>query len=377
MKYWISITFYLWKNIWNRWFESPLSALSKIILTFLLTVLAFSIVGALRHTEQLLEEKLGEQDVLTAIITLSPTEEKGSVHLNNSLHRETAIKKIAQENATIDYVRRSYYTAETAENVRLPIITFWSEPSFWEEEYGEFSRPENFLFSREDSAPQIATINNIPFSLNKLPFPQVLGNVRGQDQIICLPYMRGELLLTNGFTEFLLIQAPSVESLKDSLNRIEAYLLAERMRYTLTSSMGILTDLLKFMDIQQYVRLILLSLLIIIIAIVLGNQALLEFREQQYHFALLRSFGVPHFLITMMDLLEKILLSGIGFLLAVYLLPLGINLAKEKIESSNPLNILLEREDYYLIGGGILIGILFSWLFISFTSKKKIGLVLS
>lgn len=377
MKYWISITFYLWKNIWNRWFESPLSALSKVILTFLLAVLAFSIVGALRQTEKVLEEKLGEQDILTAVITPSPSEGKGEVYLRNSLHREATIKRFTQGEVTIDYVRRSYYTAEAEDNMRLPIVTFWAEPSFWEESYGDFSRPENYLFSHQDIPPQTATINSIPFSLTRIPFPKVIDNVKGQSDIICLPYTRGELLLRNGFTEYLLIQAHSVDSLKTALSKIEAYLLAERMRYTLTSSMSILSELLKFMDIQQYVRLILLSLLIIIIAIVLGNQAFLEFREQQYHFALLRSFGVPHFLITVMDLIEKILLSGTGFMLAAYLLPMGIRLTKEKMASSDTLNILLEREDYYFIGGGIFIGILLSWLFISITSKKQVGLVLS
>lgn len=378
MKYWILIITYLWKNILNHWFENPLSFLTKIIITFLLTFLAFAFIGALRQTEKLLSDQLENADILTSIIQISPrVSQDKEVRLQESLYEEATLKK-ALKIQDVTFLRKPFIQAKTVANKRIPVAVSFAKPTFWKEEWGEFQRPVNYIIQPE-GAPEIRKITMRGFPVEVLPVkmePAFL-KARNIDQLVLLPYPSGELLLKEGFSSQIIIRADSVPELEDSLSRIRAYLSAERVPHNIFSGLNLLRELENFSEIQKYVRLGLISLLILVIAIVLGNQAVLEFRQQQYHYALLRSFGVPYTLIVWNDLIEKILLAACGFSLAYYLLPLLKKVLGPYVPQLADFNLLLLTEDLLYIGGAVLLGVFLSWIFLAVTSKKQIGLVLS
>ena len=377
MKYWILIAIYLWKNILNHWFENPFSVLTKVLVTFLLSFLALTLIGVLRHSEKVLEDKINNSDILTANVTIRTKLRTDRASIENSLFQEAYIKKLI-EIEKVDYFRRSLASAKNETQRSIPIFVSFGEPSFWKQEWGEFERPAQYLIVEPESAP----IYNVSIE-NVLIEPEVIsynGNFLKLNNInaaIVLPFPSGELFLQDGFTSQLWMTAKTIPELKESLNRAEAYLSAENVSYRVFSGITLLEDLEKFSKLQVYLRIGLVILMIAVIAIVLGNQAFLEFREQQYHYALLRSFGVPYVLIVVNDLFEKVLLSVVGFVGAYYAIPqLRKGITQLNREDSN-VDFILLRSDLEWVGGGVLVGVFLSWVFLAITSKKQVGLVLS
>ena len=132
-----------------------------------------------------------------------------------------------------------------------------------------------------------------------------------------------------------------------------------------------------FSKMQTYVRGGLAILIIIITAIVLGNQSLLEFREQQYQFALLRSFGSPLPSIMLAELMEKVLLSLFGVWLAYMSLePLATMVSNFGADFAM-VDIKVGAEDVRLILLGVLSGVIASWCFLVIVARKPVGLILS
>lgn len=379
MRYWISITTYLWKNIWSHWFESPLSAWSKIVLTFLLSLLALILVGGLRQTERVLDERLQRQDVLSATVSIQFSSLGGVISLDQSLYREAILKRLLDTDE-VELLRKPYALVQSPESQRqLPVMVTHGEPSFWKKSWGDYRVPQTYLFYRLGVKPlRKLSLNGVTLTQFKtIPFPPELQQLADQDYLVLLPHEAGHGLLEEGFSEHLIFKARDQEHLKRSLKFVSGYLKAEGLRCSVTSSLKILNELEQFSQVLKVLRVGLVVVLIIIIAIVLGNQALLEFREQQYHFALLRSFGVPYVLILVTDLVEKLLLASVGFLGAYFCIPLLTDYGRKTVASLQNMEVLLISEDLFWIAGGVVVGVLLSWIFLAFTSKKAVGLVLS
>ena len=378
MKYWISINTYLWKNIFNRWLESPLAPLSKIVLCFLLSLLSFIVIGLLKNAEEVLETQFNQREVLTSIVTIHDTSRQDEIiKLDKSLYREALFKKISPDN-DLDYFRRAGIAAKDAQGKYYPIVVCFSEPTFWQEEWGEFERPEVYFFCDDTDAPEgDLVIGNFKFQPKRLPKVPLLATLAKGKGAVIVPYSLGRMLLTNGFSEMMVIRFNNIETMKSTHEKLEAYCAAENLNYYLFSALPLLMQLELFSKMQTYVRGGLAILIIIITAIVLGNQSLLEFREQQYQFALLRSFGSPLPLIMLAELMEKVLLSLFGVWLAYMSLEPLATMVRNFGADFAMVDIKVGAEDVRLILLGVLSGVIASWCFLVIVARKPVGLVLS
>lgn len=378
MKYWISISIYLWRNIFNRWLESPLAPASKIILGFLLSLLAFIVIGLLRNTEDVLKDKFNQRDVLMSVMALHDIGQKDNLaRLEKSILRESLFKKMAP-NCEIDYIRRAGVTALDSEGERYPIAVCFTEPTFWKMEWGDFLRPEVYFFCEDSEAPDShLEIWDVKFKPQRLSKTSQLTTLTKGKGMILLSYPMGKELLKPGFAETIVFRFNGVNEMKATHQKIEAYCAAEKINYSLFSALPLIAQLKTFSELQSYVRLGLAILIVTITIIVIGNQTILEFREQQYHFALLRSFGSPLAFIMTTELIEKVLLASLGVLLAYWSLDtiaviirgLGSDFAMVKIK--------LLADDVRLVLLGILGGVFVSWCFLLMIARKPIGLILS
>jgi len=378
MKYWISINTYLWKNIFNRWLESPLAPLSKVVLCFLLSLLSFIVIGLLKNAEEVLETQFNQREVLTSIVTIHDTSRQDEViKLDQSLYREALFKKISPDN-DLDYFRRAGIAAKDAQGKYYPIVVCFSEPTFWQEEWGEFERPEVYFFCDDTDAPEgDLVIGDFKFQPKRLPKVPLLATLAKGKGAVIVPYSLGRMLLTNGFSEMMVIRFNNIETMKSTHEKLEAYCAAENLNYSLFSALPLLMQLELFSKMQTYVRGGLAILIIIITAIVLGNQSLLEFREQQYQFALLRSFGSPLPLIMLAELMEKVLLSLFGVWLAYMGLEPLATMVRNFGADFAMVDIKVGAEDVRLILLGVLSGVFASWCFLVIVARKPVGLILS
>lgn len=378
MKYWISISIYLWKNIFNRWLESPLGPASKIILGFLLSLLAFIVIGLLRNTEDVLKNKFNQRDVLMSVMAMQNIDQRHHLaSLEKSIIRESLFKKMAS-GCELDYFRRVGVTAVDSGGERYPILVCFAEPTFWKMEWGDFLRPQVYFFCEDGEAPDSdLEIWDVKFKPQRLSKTSQLSTLTKGKGVILLPYPMGKELLTPGFIETIVFRFNEVNEMKVVHQKIEAYCAAEKINYSLFSALPLIDQLKAFSELQSYIRLGLAALIIAITIIVIGNQTLLEFREQQYHFALLRSFGSPLLFIMVMELIEKVFLALLGVFLAYLSLDTISELIRGLGSDFAMVSIKLLTDDIWLVLSGILGGVFVSWCFLLFVARKPIGLILS
>ena len=378
MKYWILINTYLWKNICNRWFESPLAPLSKVVLCFLLSLLSFVVIGLLKNAEQVLEDQLSQRYVLTSVVTVHDMSKQDQViRMDKSLYREAVFKTMSAD-SELNYFRRAGVTAKDSQGNFYPVVVCFSEPTFWKEEWGEFERPEIYFFCDDVGASEgQLEIRDLKIKPKRLPKIDYLSSLAKNKGVIIVPYPMGSSLLKSGFSEVIVFRSTSVAAMKSSHEKLEAYCAAENLNFSLYSALPLLKQLELFVKMQHYVQSGLALLIIIITAIVLGNQSLLEFREQQYLFALLRSFGSPLSLSMLAELMEKILVCLLGVWLEYLSLEPLAEVMKSYLTDSTMVDMKVELEDVRLISLGVLSGVFSSWCFLFIVARKPVGLVLS
>ncbi len=355
-----------------------MAPLSKVVLCFLLSLLSFIVIGLLKNAEEVLETQFNQREVLTSIVTIHDTSRQDEViKLDQSLYREALFKKISPDN-DLDYFRRAGIAAKDAQGKYYPIVVCFSEPTFWQEEWGEFERPEVYFFCDDTDAPEgDLVIGDFKFQPKRLPKVPLLATLAKGKGAVIVPYSLGRMLLTNGFSEMMVIRFNNIETMKSTHEKLEAYCAAENLNYSLFSALPLLMQLELFSKMQTYVRGGLAILIIIITAIVLGNQSLLEFREQQYQFALLRSFGSPLPLIMLAELMEKVLLSLFGVWLAYMGLEPLATMVRNFGADFAMVDIKVGAEDVRLILLGVLSGVFASWCFLVIVARKPVGLILS
>lgn len=336
-------------------------------------------IGLLKNAEDVLEAQFNQRDVLTSIVTVHDINQQDQViKLDQSLYREAVFKKISPD-GDLNYFRKAGVTAKDLQGKHYPIAVCFYEPTFWQQEWGEFERPEIYFFCDDADAPEgDLEIRDFKFKPNRLPKIPLLSSLAKNKGVIIVPYPMGRMLLKNGFSEVAVFRSNSVQAMRSTHNKVEAYCAAEDLNFSLFSALPLLIQLELFASMQTYVQSGLALLIIIIVAIVLGNQSLLEFREQQYLFALLRSFGAPLSLIMLAELLEKVLLSLLGVWLAYMSLePLAMIVRDWVVTDSAMVDIKVAAEDVRLISLGVLSGVFSSWCFLVIVARKPVGLVLS
>lgn len=355
-----------------------MAPLSKVILCFLLSLLSFIVIGLLKNAEEVLEEKFNQREVLTSIVAVQDTSRQDQViKLDQSLYREALVKEISS-NSELNYFRRAGVTAKGEQGKYYPIVVCFSEPTFWQEEWGEFNRPEVYFFCDDtDALEGDLVIGDFKFQPKRLPKVPLLSSLAKGKGVIIVPYSLGRMLLINGFSEMMVFRFNDIETMKSTHEKLEAYCAAENLNYSLFSALPLLKQLELFAKMQTYVRGGLALLIIIITAIVLGNQSLLEFREQQYQFALLRSFGSPLSLIMLAELIEKVLLSLLGVWLAYLSLEPLAMMVRDMGADFAMVGIKVAVEDVRLILLGVLSGVFASWCLLVIVARKPVGLILS
>ena len=335
-------------------------------------------IGLLKNAEEVLEEQFNKREVLTSVVAIQDMSRQDQiVKLDKSLYREALFQKISPD-SELNYFRRAGIAVRDSQGKHYPTVVCFSEPTFWQEEWGEFERPKVYFFCDDTDAPLgDMEIRDFKFQPKRLPKVPLLSTLTKGKGVILVPYPLGRMLLESGFAEMVVFRFNDIETMKSTHKKLEAYCATENLNYSVFSALPLLKQLEMFSKMQTYVRSGLALLIIIITAIVLGNQSLLEFREQQYQFALLRSFGSPLPLIMLAELVEKVLLSFLGVWLAYMSLESVTMIVRGFGADFAMVDIKVGAEDVRLILMGVFSGVLSSWCLLVMIARKPVGLILS
>jgi len=374
----ISIPFYLWKNTFNRWLESPTSPLTKILVPFLLSTLALLVMLLFSGVEAELRNKLNRVGLRTVIVQES--------HLPGDAFNRIQMSQVEHENWKEQYkdvqtVRQLLIGGKWASLTHVPVISY-------NEDIPEFSK-----FIIADGEPQVLLLQkrkhteveqkvefaDLTVFAKPVDMPERLGKTLNRDVVIAAPETMLAPFFQSGFASTTLITLPSTDEVKIVTNTVRAYYRAEGRRVRIQSAYELLEDLKQLTETQKRVRAVIIIAVATILALILGTIALMESRQEAYLHSLLRSFGVSRLSLAIHTLLENILLVAAGLALAAYALKRALPYAANKIPmlKGQDLSLLIKSEgDTRAMLIAISAGVILALLPSLFGLRKSIGRVL-
>lgn len=380
MKSLILTSLYLFKDTLHRWKERPASPLSRVLVAFFLSLCALSFLANYVLSAKMLRDEIRRNgaDLVLVFDNIRDGEAHKLKLLQHELPRlfDCEVLALKESPAGIAWLGTTWF----------PILEYNRESCSVLSGLSLEQVPLVLLFPPEKSSliagPCTVSIGEFDFSLNASPLPEkhILGRL----------YPSGVILVPEGTFDLGVI--PAVENFRyvikmremtvASIAGIESTL-NNLMRYD--GSMAVVqaqVDVLKRLEIlinnQGESRAGFSIGIAVIVGILLTALASMEFRQNEYVYTLMKSFGVRPFLLVMNFMVENIFLIGISFASAV-----AAFMHTQKIvlgEFFKLKNAVLTYEDIQqdllLLGFSLLLCVLLSAIPIALSAYRPIGKVL-
>lgn len=370
MTWWISIVFYLWRNSFRRWVEQPLSILSKLVIGALLGMLSAVLIVGASYLGSELTRQMGSRDALTASFVEVVRSERASATVAEDDEEEKEWEKFGSDSLIL---YQSPVPATMGRQNMISIIAVRSP-----EAYGF---PDTVvLLSGKLPAGTTAIVEIDGFRVEAL-VQQLSGTWKDfahGNEILLGSVKRFSPLLQNGFSRVILLQAHSLDSLEKADRVVGVLQSMERRNITSQSALLLLRKIREIRDIQRYVLYAATIGSALVLGLVFGALAWMEFREERYLLALIRSFGVGRATLLVHAVVENSLLSTGGVLLGFGILKISatyLNLGAMNLTWLSSMDALNGRNGQLLVLGAALGGLL-SCIPIGIGLRKPLGLVL-
>lgn len=371
MNWWTSIVYYLWQNSINRCIEQPLGVVSKLAIAALIGTLgAVMMLGAIFLGDEL-HRQLVSRDAL-AVQLQEVVSSKRAGHFLDSQDDEDAYWKQLSNEVLILY--RLQASATRDRRGSIPIYAM-KNPE-------QMGYPDTLLLITK-RVPQgvLVPVNMDTTRALLLAMPPIgpqMETLANDGELVLGSTKRLVPLLKSGFTRHLMLQAKSLAEIERMQAVVDVMKVRENRRIYMNSSLPLLLKIREISVIQKYILVAVTLGSALTLGLICGALAWMEFREERYLLALIRSFGVGRRLLLAHAVVENCLVSIIGVLLGIAVVALAavvlqggvLNLAwldNGQLMSTRVLGVLM---------AGALMGGLLSCLPIAIGLKTPIGLIL-
>ncbi len=371
MNWLIFIHFYLWQNSSRRWLEQPLSLLSKLVIAGLLGILGAFIILGTKELGKQIDKRLTDRDILTCIITETVPKEDALAKIQAGITDSRAWKTLDGE--VLIYFQAAAF-AEVENGMRLPIIGVENP-----EEHGMVDD----IYLLDSAAP----INQrLEFQIDDFSSEAVVRRP-STDEALLLNRREGLIggidrlsaIFIRGYTQTVVFKAKSIEGVQKAHQVTNAFSRLEAKRIFIQSNLQILLELKKIRAIQAQALIWITVGSAAVLGLVFGSLTWMEFREERYLLALIRSFGIGSLSLFLHALIENTLLALVGVLLGFFALTISVNFMQ--LEA---MNMVWLRSADTLIGGdglpllmGAALGGILSSLPVAIGLRKPLGLILT
>lgn len=317
MKAWILTAFYLWKDIWSRWVETPGAVLARLAVGVLLAALMLLGQAALLLAERSLEVRVARMGAQVLTITESVTSDANTRPALGQLLRSVT------DRADLIALRQVAARAEDEFGRTLLVLV-----------YGDDTLPAlaPLIAAAPDAAvhvinPQLpeglplrVTVDGRDYQSNVLHAPSWLQRYGANQPVVLVPASIGQSWLATGWFETALLiertgDLPKLAAAVRAILQLE-----ERTHAQVQSPEALLSELAELRRVQHRAQTGAGLLGGIVVALVFGSIAVLEYRQNCFVAALLRSFGAPAPLIVIRYAVEALILTTVAVSLAVWLL---------------------------------------------------------
>lgn len=367
MKLWISIYCYLWRNTFKRWVENPLPLLSKVTVSFLISLMGALVILGVERLGMELEKRLKDREALKVVVTEDVTKEWVGDYMDPSAIADEIWEDLGCE-ASI-FLKAPMF-ADVVDGERVPV---------WALTQMEAVQMDDDLYyvSPSDVEGAIREVKVSDWTMEaqvRRPIGD-LGVVMYERGGLLGSLERMRPLLKRGFTKVVVMHARDVDVLQKIHHVVTAMSRVEGKRLTVQSHLAILQEIAKVSRLQANALVGVTLVSSLILGLVYGSLVWMEFLEGRYLMSLIRSFGVNAKMLLIHAVIENCVLSVTGVMVSLWLLKIGIwSLNLEKFGISKGQSVDLSGQGILLIGA--LLGGIFSCIPIGIGLRKPIGLVL-
>ena len=380
MKSLILISLYLFKDTLHRWKERPASPLSRVLVAFFLSLCALSFLANYVLSSKMLHDEIRKNGA--DLITVFDTVREGEASKRNLLQHELPLLHdcdvLALKDSPAGFARVG--------KAVFPILEYNMESCAFLADLELEEHSIVLLFNPGRSplhpGPCAVSIGDFDFSLNASPLPEnhLLGKL----------YPSGVVLAPEGAFNFELdslmsnyryvirvheMTAANIQSIEETLNNIVRY---DGSMTIVQTHVGLLKRLEVLMSNQMECRMGFSIGIAVIVGILLTALASMEFRQNEYVYTLMKSFGVRPLLLILTFIVENIFLIGISFAGAVWAFMKTQKIVLgEFFKLGDTVRTYADiRQDLWLLGISLLGCVLFSSIPVVFSAYRPIGKVL-
>ena len=237
------------------------------------------------------------------------------------------------------------------------------------------------LLTRRQPAGSLAVARVETLRVEVLAMPPngfLLEKLVGNGEVVIGSVARMSPLLQKGFTRQVLLQAKSLEAIEQIHRVVDMMQFVESRRVTVRSALPLLLQLREIQGIQRYVLLAVTLGSSLVLGLICGALAWMEFREERYLLALIRSFGVGRLTLLVHAGVENCLVAVSGVMLGLGVLSLTVSRLNLKAMKLSWLSVpdLFGTQGTWMLVLGALLGGLLSCVPVAIGLRKPLGLVL-
>ncbi len=377
MKSLILTSLYLFKDTLYRWKERPSSPLSRILVVFFLSVCALSVLATYVISTQTLRNEVRRNGGDMVIMSdFESGSDPGKVRL---------MKESLSSLCDAEMVIINDLSVGEIEGKKIPIVSYSDESLSGLKDLPLQEFPYLALIPPGEGlppAPSSLTVENFSFPIvvREMPAGHMLSHL----------YSRGVILVPDGVVD---TSTGNMMSHRNFLIRVKEmnYLVLKQVEDTLNnlgrldgtttharSSAAILKKLESLLDNQTECRAGFSLGIAFIVGILLTALASMEFRQNEYVYTLMKSFGVQPFMLVMAFIAENLFLVLGAFAAAVAVfLKVQDMLLREFFKGANPLLGMEELlPEIILLSASLAVCVLVSSIPIMISAYREIGRVL-
>lgn len=312
------IASYLWKDTWSRWLEQPSSVLARLFVSAILVTVATVILVAYYLLERNLETRLENFGLNTIVSKEMLTGNDPEILANQ--YRPNRLAPLARE-GTLMRFRQYWIRGETPWSKDVLAMGYLPETLPY---LASLVHAQTPLILLSESWPENVLID---VSFNKQsgtaiirrPPPQFRSLV--QQHLLLLPQGWNAEAERMGYLEnTLFLRNATNRPLPEFVRAIQLLYGADNRNPQVHSPVGMIKELETLKNRQMQWRSAMAAMLGVVLALVFGAIAVLEFRQNMYVTALLRSFGTPSKALYLRQWLENALLANLAAVSAILVL---------------------------------------------------------
>lgn len=316
MRQWILISSYLLRDICRRWLETPGALFARLLVATLLSLLLLFLQAAFQIAAHELEHRILQLGANNINVSLN----RNSLNMDRGYPSLYTITEPLREHGDLLRLRMAFSngTTELGESVRvlayadseLPKLAAFAPAAF----------TGGALLASELAPPNImltVSVEGLNWQALTTKLPRRYADFADDHALLFMPEDSLAPLMEYGWRALALFSANETEAVPTIVDSLRQLLQSEGYRaYTIQSATGWQEELAELRLRQRQWQAGVAGACALLLVLVFGSIALLEYRQNAFIAALIRSFGIPRFALVGRYLMENVLLVAIAGALA-------------------------------------------------------------